>query len=61
MRELSDDERVVLVLHFWADLTLADVAARTGWPLGTVKSRLHRALEAMRPKTPLGDTPEATS
>ena len=61
MRELSDDERVVLVLHFWADLTLADVAARTGWPLGTVKSRLHRALVQMRPKTPLGDSPEALS
>jgi RNA polymerase sigma-70 factor, ECF subfamily len=41
---LDDDERVVVILHFWADLTLAVVAERTGWPLGTVKSRLHRAL-----------------
>jgi RNA polymerase sigma factor (sigma-70 family) len=41
---LDPDERLVVVLHYWADLPLADVAARTGWPLGTVKSRLHRAL-----------------
>jgi RNA polymerase sigma-70 factor, ECF subfamily len=48
MADLSVDERTVLILHFWADLTLADVAARVGWPIGTVKSRLHRALERMR-------------
>jgi RNA polymerase sigma-70 factor (ECF subfamily) len=41
---LGDDERLVVILHYWADLTLVDVAERTGWPLGTVKSRLHRAL-----------------
>ena len=41
---LDTDERLVMVLHFWADLPLAEVAARAGWPLGTVKSRLHRAL-----------------
>jgi RNA polymerase sigma-70 factor (ECF subfamily) len=41
---LEGDERVVVILHFWADMTLAAVAERTGWPLGTVKSRLHRAL-----------------
>ena len=41
---LDDEERLVVVLHYWADLTLADVAQRVGWPLGTVKSRLHRAL-----------------
>lgn len=52
IRALSDDERVVVVLHFWADLTLADVASRTGVPLGTVKSHLHRALERMRSLEP---------
>lgn len=44
MESLGSDERVVVILHFWADLTLAEVANRTGWRLGTVKSRLHRAL-----------------
>ena len=41
---LEPDERVVVVLRYWGDLTLAAVAERTSWPIGTVKSRLHRAL-----------------
>jgi RNA polymerase sigma-70 factor (ECF subfamily) len=45
---LDDDQRLVVVLHYWADLTLQDVANRVGWPIGTVKSRLHAALERMR-------------
>ncbi len=60
MRDLTDEERLVVVLHFWADLTLADVAARTGLPLGTVKSRLHRALGRMRLKT-IADPPDLAS
>jgi RNA polymerase sigma factor (sigma-70 family) len=45
---LDDDLRIVIVLHYWADLTLEGVAERVGWPLGTVKSRLHRGLKLMR-------------
>jgi RNA polymerase sigma-70 factor (ECF subfamily) len=48
MTGLGDDERIVILLHYWADLTLEAVAERVGWPVGTVKSRLHRALESMR-------------
>lgn len=48
MRALGDDERMVLILHFWADLTLEAVGARLECPVGTVKSRLHRGLKAMR-------------
>jgi RNA polymerase sigma-70 factor, ECF subfamily len=48
MASLDDDHRIVIVLHYWADLTLEGVAARVGWPVGTVKSRLHRGLMAMR-------------
>jgi RNA polymerase sigma-70 factor (ECF subfamily) len=48
MRALGDDERMVLILHFWADLTLEAVGARLECPVGTVKSRLHRGLQAMR-------------
>jgi RNA polymerase sigma-70 factor, ECF subfamily len=47
-RRLSSDERMVVVLHYWADLPLTEVATRLGWPAGTVKTRLHRALEVMR-------------
>ena len=45
---LPADERIVVVLHFWADLTLEAAADHLGWPIGTVKSRLHRALERLR-------------
>ena len=48
MTGLSADERLVVVVHYWADLTLDGVAERLGWPVGTVKSRLHHALNEIR-------------
>jgi RNA polymerase sigma-70 factor (ECF subfamily) len=48
MALLSGDVRIVIILHYWADLTLEDVAERIGAPLGTVKSRLHRGLSEMK-------------
>ena len=48
MRGLDADQRIVVVLHYWGGVTLEGVADRLGWPLGTVKSRLHRALQQMR-------------
>ena len=48
MRGLDADQRIVVVLHYWGGVTLEGVADRLGWPLGTVKSRLHRALRQMR-------------
>ena len=48
MPGLDADQRIVVVLHYWGGVTLEGVADRLGWPLGTVKSRLHRALQQMR-------------
>ena len=48
MGRLSLDQRAVLVLHFHADLTLEQVADVLGIPIGTAKSRLHYALQALR-------------
>ena len=45
---LPEDERAVVVLHYWADLTQEAVAERLNVPVGTVKSRLNRALQRMR-------------
>ena len=45
---LSPDQRIVIALRFWHDLTLEQVAERLGLPLGTVKSRLHYSLRALR-------------
>ena len=48
MNGLHPDERIVVILHFGEDLTLEATAARLAWPVGTVKSRLHRRLDKMR-------------
>lgn len=48
LRTLGPDERIAIVLRFWADLPLEGIAERLDWPLGTVKSRLHRGLRRLR-------------
>ena len=48
LRELDEQGRAIVVLHYYLGLPLTDVAATLGIPIGTVKSRLHRALTAMR-------------
>jgi DNA-directed RNA polymerase specialized sigma24 family protein len=40
--------RAVIVLHHYLDLPLPAVAETLGIPLGTAKSRLHRALGLLR-------------
>jgi RNA polymerase sigma-70 factor, ECF subfamily len=45
---LSPDHREVLVLVHYLGLPLAEAAATLGAPIGTVKSRLHYALSAIR-------------
>jgi RNA polymerase sigma factor (sigma-70 family) len=49
MRRLTPEHREVLVLHYFLDLPLDEVAAITGIPIGTVKSRINRGIVAMRP------------
>jgi RNA polymerase sigma-70 factor (ECF subfamily) len=45
---LNPEMRAVIVLHHFLDLPLPDVAATLAIPLGTAKSRLHRALGLLR-------------
>jgi RNA polymerase sigma factor (sigma-70 family) len=45
---LSQEDRALLVLRFGLDLELPEVAAALDIPLGTAKSRLHRALARLR-------------
>jgi RNA polymerase sigma-70 factor (ECF subfamily) len=49
LRKLALDQREVLVLRYYLDLPLEEVASITGVPVGTVKSRINRGLAAMRP------------
>lgn len=48
IRRLSVEQRAVLVFHHYLGLTLAEVADRLDIPIGTAKSRLHHATNAMR-------------
>ncbi len=43
LRRLTPKHRAVLVLRYYADLSDVQVAEVLGVPVGTVKSRLHRA------------------
>ena len=45
---LTEDEQIVLGLRYGRDLTIPQIAAQTGLPEGTVKSRLHYARKALR-------------
>ena len=47
-RRLTLQQRAVLVFHHYLGLSISEVAARTGLPIGTVKSRLHHATRALR-------------
>jgi RNA polymerase sigma factor (sigma-70 family) len=46
--QLNIDQRVVIAMRFYLDLEIDEIARRLGTRQGTVKSRLHRALRALR-------------
>jgi len=45
---LPEEQREVLLMRFVDDMSLQEIAEALSIALGTVKSRLHRALEALR-------------
>ena len=48
LRRLDPEWRAIVVQHFFLGMPLAEISAAMGIPIGTVKSRLHRSLVAMR-------------
>ena len=46
--ELPGDQRELLVLAFFQEKSHSDIAAETGLPLGTVKSRIRLAMQRLR-------------
>ena len=45
---LEPTERSVIVLAYEAGLSQSEIAAKLGWPIGTVKTRTRRALHQLR-------------
>ncbi len=45
LADLRPQEREILLLHAWAELSDREIAAALSLPVGTVKSRLHRTGE----------------
>jgi RNA polymerase sigma-70 factor, ECF subfamily len=45
---LSPEQRIIVVLRYWRDLSVDEIADRLQIPAGTVKSRLHYALKSLR-------------
>jgi RNA polymerase sigma factor (sigma-70 family) len=52
LRQLPTAQRTVVVLHFYEDLPLVDIAEMLGRPTATVRSQLHRALDRLRRTLP---------
>ena len=47
-RRLAPEQRAVIVLHYYLGHPLPEVAELMNVPLGTAKSRLHRAIRSLR-------------
>jgi RNA polymerase sigma factor, sigma-70 family len=45
---LTPEQRIVVVLRYWRDFSIEEIADRLGVPSGTVRSRLHYALRSLR-------------
>ena len=48
LAELPESYRLAVVLRYFAELSVPEIARVLGWRQGTVKSRLHRALRELR-------------
>jgi len=59
LARLDDGHRAVVVLHHYLGMPFSEIAGTLSIPVGTVKSRMHHALRAMRAS--VGDEPVAAS
>jgi RNA polymerase sigma-70 factor (ECF subfamily) len=48
LRRLNDAQRTILILHFYLGLSPGEAADALEIPVGTAKSRLHYAIDALR-------------
>jgi RNA polymerase sigma factor (sigma-70 family) len=60
LEEVEERDREPLLLHAWADLSYEQVAAALDIPLGTVRSRIHRARHDLRDRLDEDTAADAT-
>ena len=48
LADIPDQERTVLKMAYYDELSQSEIATRLAWPLGTVKTRTRRALARLR-------------
>ncbi len=60
LASLSDSARLVITCRYLLELSEAETAQVLGWPVGTVKSRLSRALDRLRAKLDKPPRPHGT-
>jgi len=48
LHALTPEQRIVVVLRYWRDLSIEEIAERVRVPSGTVRSRLHYAMRTLR-------------
>ena len=48
LQQLSDEQRTAVELAYFQGMSHSEVAAATGWPIGTAKSYVRRALAVLR-------------
>ena len=48
IQALPDEQRLAMVMHYFGDMTLQDIAWAMKCPVGTIKSRLFYALRRVR-------------
>ena len=61
LRRLDIEHRTVLVLRYYLDMSHEQMAKALGVPIGTVKSRISRALPAMRAALDASERAESTA
>jgi RNA polymerase sigma-70 factor, ECF subfamily len=55
VRSLPEDQRQVIDLAYYQGMSQSEIAAELGWPLGTVKTRMRAAMQALRNEWAKGD------
>ena len=55
VRSLPEEQRQVIDLAYYQGLSQSEIAAELGWPLGTVKTRMRAAMQALRQEWTRGD------